>query len=280
MSERLFLNLPGEVRPGPETSTTFDRMPPLAVPPDLRSVIGQALGYREDFPSGTAVWERVLPDGAVRIVVDFSQPAMLPSITVLGPRTRAELVRLSGRMDGLSLTLTPFAARAMLGVPIGEIADRALPLAELWGARAATLGERLHAAARNRDCGELIWASLRARLAYRDDRAPPALLRVMAQQAPHRVQDAAGTLGLGERRLQQLCRDHLGLSPRSVGRIHRLHGLLRALRSVARPDWARLALDHGYCDQAHLAREFRRFTGLTPTDYRRRAISGSSKTAA
>lgn len=258
-------------------------MPPLAVPPGLRSVIDQALGYGEDFPAGTTVWERVLPDGAVRIVVDLSRPAILPRIAVLGPRTRAELVPLSGRMEGMSLTLTPAAASAVLGVPIGEIADRAVSLEEMWGAPARMLGERLHVTTGNRERGELLWAGLRARLAHRDDRAPPALLSLVAThawQAPGGVRGLAAALGLGERRLQQLCREHLGLSPRSIGRLHRLHGLLRSLRSVARPDWAMLALDHGYCDQAHLAREFRRLTGLTPTEYRRRVISGSSKTAA
>ncbi|QYU67776.1 helix-turn-helix domain-containing protein [Leptolyngbya sp. 15MV] len=281
MAERLFLSLPGDRRPGPETGTTPAMMPPLAVPPDLRGIVGQALSYREDLPTGRAVWERVLPDGAARIVVDLSQPATLPRIAVVGPRTTAELVRLSGRMEGLSLTLAPVAVRALLGVPVGEIAGRTLPLSELWGAPAESLGARLLEAPHERGRVDLLWAALRARLACGDDRAPPALLNAMkgvAERPPERVPDVAASLGLSERRLQQLCRDHFGLSPRSLRQLHRFHRLLRALRSIARPDWAPLALDHGYCDQAHLVREFRRFTGLTPTAYRRRAVSGSSKT--
>jgi AraC-like DNA-binding protein len=256
-------------------------MPPLAVPPELRGVVGQALRYREDLPTESAVWERVLPDGAVRIVVDLSRPAILPRIAVVGPRTTAELIPLSGRMEGMSLTLTPAAARTVLGVPIGELADRTVPLAELWGPPAVALAERLHATVHDRSA--LLWAGLRTRLAGHDERVPPALLDALAaatRGAPGRVQDRAAALGLSERRLQQLCRDHFGLSPRSIRRLDRLHGLLRALRSVGRPDWAMLALDHDYCDQAHLVRDFRRFTGLTPTDYRRLAVSGSSKTPA
>ncbi len=258
-------------------------MPLLAVPPDLRGVIGAALSYREDIPMEAAVSERVLPDGAVRIVVDLSHPTVLPHIAVVGPRTTPALVRLSGRMEGLSLTLTPAASMTVLGVPVGEIAGRAVPLSGLWGAPAGVLAERLHATGHDHERGALLWACLRARLAGRDDRAPPALLHAVAgatQRAPGRVRDCAAALGVGERRLQQLCRDHLGLGPRSIGRLHRLHGLLRALRSVARPHWATLALDHGYCDQAHLAREFQHFTGLTPTDYRRRTISAVPKTDA
>jgi AraC-like DNA-binding protein len=33
------------------------------------------------------------------------------------------------------------------------------------------------------------------------------------------------------------------------------------------PDWVTLAGDFGFADQPHLAREFKAFSGLTPTDY-------------
>jgi AraC-like DNA-binding protein len=71
----------------------------------------------------------------------------------------------------------------------------------------------------------------------------------------------------------------VGLSPRAWGRLARLHGCLRALRRQANPDWAEMAVDHGYYDQSHLANEFRALCGLTPTEFLGRAVSGSSKTA-
>ena len=39
--------------------------------------------------------------------------------------------------------------------------------------------------------------------------------------------------------------------------------------------WANLALSAGFSDQAHLVREFRALSGLTPGQYRRLAPTGS-----
>jgi AraC-like DNA-binding protein len=282
LTERLFLSLPGDASPGPETDTPKDRMQALPVPPDLRCVIRQALRYQETFPDGGSVWERVLPDGAVRIVVTLAPAPTVGTLLVVGPRVSPDMVLLSGRMDGFSFALAPGWAQAVLGRPVHELADRAVPLADLWGDQALALADQLLATRHGDEGGAPLWPILRARLADRNGAAPPALLSALAgmrRRGPRSVRQVAGTLGVTERRLQQLCREHLGLGPRSLLRLRRFQRLLSSVRSVGRPDWASLALEHGYCDQAHLVREFRRITGLAPSVYHRRAISRSSKTA-
>ncbi|MFN3970641.1 MAG: helix-turn-helix domain-containing protein [Gemmobacter sp.] len=83
---------------------------------------------------------------------------------------------------------------------------------------------------------------------------------------------------VSERRRQQLFRDHVGLTPATTARLHRWHCLLRRLRTTPRPGWAALAVSHGWFDQSHMARDFRTFSGLSPTEYFRSMISPLSNT--
>jgi AraC-like DNA-binding protein len=89
----------------------------------------------------------------------------------------------------------------------------------------------------------------------------------------------AAEVGLGERRLQQLFSAQFGLSPRRWSRLARLHRCLRDLRAQPQRSWAEVALDGGFFDQSHLTNEFRALCGCTPAEYRRLAVSESSKTA-
>ena len=41
--------------------------------------------------------------------------------------------------------------------------------------------------------------------------------------------------------------------------------ITRATSTTERADWARAAAEHGFADQAHLAREVRRLTGVHPS---------------
>lgn len=75
---------------------------------------------------------------------------------------------------------------------------------------------------------------------------------------------------MGKRSLQRLFNDYVGVSPKWVIRRYRLHELLERVHSGAEPDYAQLALELGYYDQAHLINDFRSIVGYSPTQYQRR----------
>jgi methylphosphotriester-DNA--protein-cysteine methyltransferase len=284
MNERLFLRLDDDPVQGPEAEAPAGTLRAMPVSAALRPHVSHILLCNEHVAAGHEVLERVLPDGAVRLIFNLGEVGS-PSAVVAGASTAPALVRLRGRIDGVSLTLCPGGAAGLPGLPAGELAGMAVPLDTLWGSEGTRLLERMAKAPDDATRMALLHAALQRRLREADggsasQRAATHAARLIAASGGRRpLREVAETVGVGERRLQQLFHAHVGLSPRAWGRLARLHGCLRALRRQANPDWAEMAIDHGYYDQSHLANEFRALCGLTPTEFMGRAVSGSSKTA-
>ncbi|WP_078895411.1 AraC family transcriptional regulator [Streptomyces sp. WMMB 714] len=110
------------------------------------------------------------------------------------------------------------------------------------------------------------------------ERAMALAHRVRTDRGITRVEQLAREGGLSVRALQRLFASCVGVSPKWVILRYRIHEALEAAGSQRATDWARLAAELGYSDQAHLVRDFTRTVGLPPTDYARavaRAAAGS-----
>ncbi|MFI5610214.1 helix-turn-helix domain-containing protein [Amycolatopsis sp. NPDC051903] len=233
----------------------------------LSRVPGVLTYAAHDFPQAAAMPWRVTPLGAITVVLDLDAPVRaLPPSPVLGLRDRPLLVSQGGPARGITIALTPPAAHALFGLPLRLLANTGVGAADLLGRDVARLTERLAATPG--------WP---ARFALLDDflrprvLAGPALARPVhaawqrLTAGPVRVDAVAAELGWTRQHLSARFREEIGLSPKTVGRIARLHRAV-ALLPTARSR-AELAIHCGFADQSHLNRDFRDLTGCTPTEY-------------
>jgi transcriptional regulator GlxA family with amidase domain len=170
-----------------------------------------------------------------------------------------------GAQSGIQLQVSPLGARALLGVPAGELAGLDIHAADVLGLLGTELPERLHAA----DSWDARFRLLDDRLGrlLDQDALPPApevrrawsLLRASGGTAW--IADVAREVGWSERHLAARFRTEIGLTPKTAARVIRFD---RARRLVPRAPGAVVAATCGYADQAHLIREFVAFTGLGP----------------
>jgi methylphosphotriester-DNA--protein-cysteine methyltransferase len=70
----------------------------------------------------------------------------------------------------------------------------------------------------------------------------------------------------------------VGLAPKTYARVVRISALLQRLAQNGADDWAMLAEDFGYHDQAHLIHDFQEFCGATPGEFLRRATADGGAT--
>lgn len=290
MAERLFLRLDDDPLHGPESGVPAGTLRAFPVGAALRGHVSHIMLYRETFAEGHEVRERVLPDGAVRLVFNLGDAPSAGegeglAVEAIGASAAPVVVRMRRKVEGLSVTLRPGAAAALLGLPVGEIGGSAVHLDALWQGEGTELLGRMAEAPNDAARVMLLHAVLQRRLRDSDVAAGNAAVAMRAAQliaasgGRRSLREVATAVGVGERRLQQLFHAHVGLSPRAWSRLARMHGCLRALRMQSSPAWADVALESGFYDQSHLVNEFRALCGVTPTEFMGHAVSGSSKTA-
>lgn len=107
-------------------------------------------------------------------------------------------------------------------------------------------------------------------------RATELVDRVRTDRTIRRVAELAAVEGVSARSLQRLFAAYVGVGPKWVILRYRIHEALeRAERGEGAGedalDWAALAAELGYSDQAHLVRDFTATVGVPPTAYARPA---------
>jgi AraC-like DNA-binding protein len=189
----------------------------------------------------------------------------------------------TGRQEGLEVNLAPFALHMLLGVPLHEISNRVVELADLLGREADELVERLAGLPGWEERFSLLDAVLGARL--REARPPSpsiawSLRRLRATAGAVSVSELAAELGCSRRHLVAGFREEVGLPPKRVARILRFERVLSRLDREGGLRLGDIAADCGYYDQPHLNRDFRDFTGASPGEWLARRMPDGAGTAA
>jgi transcriptional regulator GlxA family with amidase domain len=83
------------------------------------------------------------------------------------------------------------------------------------------------------------------------------------------VAQTAADGDISHKKLIRLFSEQIGYTPKLYLRVLRFQRLLDKVWDAHEVDWAPMAAAHGYCDQPHLIRDFREFSGFTPSEYLR-----------
>ncbi|MET9909168.1 helix-turn-helix domain-containing protein [Streptomyces sp. NPDC006476] len=229
-----------------------------------------------------------VPIGAATLLLGFEQPVRItragrPTSTLVsvycGPTTTPAVGEHGGRLSGIEVLLTPWAAFTLFGTPQYELTDRTVDPDELphvlgtraVGGRRNTIAE-LAAALASLPTWEarfgllddvfVRWSQAGTPSSARVVRAWSELVRTGGAMP---VRDLADDVGWSVRQLENRFREQIGLGPKMAARVLRLQ---RARRLLAQGrGQAETAAICGFYDQAHLSGEFRAMTGCTPREF-------------
>ncbi|MCD2188894.1 helix-turn-helix domain-containing protein [Actinomycetospora soli] len=185
-----------------------------------------------------------------------------------------------GHQAGIHVSVHPLAARALFGLPAAALAGHSVEAADVVGRIGGELCERVDAGA--------TWPArlaalddVLARLLRTHDDGPRAVAELRHAwgrvQDGGSVRDVAREVGWSTDHLSRRFAAEFGVRPSVAGRMARFD---RVRREIARRaglgalDLAGVAADHGYADQAHLAREFRALAGCSATTWVAEEVHG------
>lgn len=194
---------------------------------------------------------------------------------VAGLNTRARVYQHRGSAYGLDVALAPWAAFTAFGVDMDDLGGGVVELDRLQGDHVHQLTGALVAL-----------PDWEQRFALLDDvlstwigggcawspRVEWAYNELSRSGGTIPIRKLAEGTGRSRRQLEYLFREQVGLSPKATARVIRFRRVVRLLTAGWTP--LRTATACGFSDQAHLTREFKMFTGLTPNRFRAMARIG------
>jgi AraC-like DNA-binding protein len=231
--------------------------------------------------------ELLLPDGHSEIVFQLggaferwrlgeaARRQVMTRSYVIGSRSHTVLTRDLGPVTVAGIKLDPRALRWLLGIPLTELRDSTVTLAELGQRGLVQLEEGVASAV----CSSDVAAAFDRYLLHALADLPPADAAV--EQLLRHIRSSRGALSIMDwvherrvdaRHLERRFADAVGMTPKRFARIVRFkHGYHALLAGAAQPSSSRgpIAAPHrhldGFYDQSHFNKEFRAFVGAPPT---------------
>jgi AraC-like DNA-binding protein len=199
--------------------------------------------------------------------IDESEFVKRPRVVVVGPQVTRMQLQVNQSHKVAVIGFLPGGLYRLLGVPMQEIFDEGIDGHALLGKDIYDLVDR---------CAELnsmtaIKTSIEEYLLSRLGRIKDFL---PVDRAFHLLLHSRGQLGMREvaevaclslRQFERKSLERIGMSPKLFSRIARFSKAYRLFEKSQNPDWSEIAYQAGYFDQMHFIKDFKQFSGITPT---------------
>ena len=227
--------------------------------------------------------ERVLPDGSMELIINlqegdrhvFDRTTHSPQRTyrrswLSGPHSDFIIIDTVPDASMIGAHFRPGGASAFFNFPLDAMSNSVVDLDAIWNGGAPALRDRLLEAAGPSAKFRVFEEALLARWRSKADhhRAVVFALRYFSRDPEHAtIGKVMNQIGLSRRRFIELFRQQVGMTPKMFCRVRRFQRALDQIQRSRDVQWADLAAQCGYYDQAHFINNFREFCGITPRDY-------------
>jgi AraC-like DNA-binding protein len=246
--------------------------------PGLTGLIDRFWAVEWDLPPGVTHHQQLLTHPCANLSVSHADararaPGRLEARLHGVSKHRTSRV-LAGQGWAAAAMTTPGGLGAFIAGPASAFVDRVVPLGAPLGLDEAELIEEVRAQPDAQARALVLARALERVIEAADPRRVSGARQVAAaakvaetDRSVRQLRHLCESTGVSGRTLQRLFLRHAGVPPTWVLRRYRLLDAAEAVRAGQPVEWAGLAADLGYADQAHLIRDFRAAIGQTPAAY-------------
>lgn len=228
----------------------------------------------------TNVQHRMFADGNTGMVFNYGDPLLqvdngqlniLPNSFIYGqPETFQNIISV-GKIGMLIVVFHPFGLSSLLRIPAIELKNQILDLENFYPFEAGIILDQIINSIDVFNRIQIIENFLIAKRKIQNSSlnlASRAIQLINQNNGNLSVIELTSFLKVSERHLQRSFAEHIGISPKRYSRITRIQHFLKLVRTnSSQNSLTNLVYDCGFYDQAHLIREMKNISGITPSQY-------------
>lgn len=238
--------------------------------------------YIYESETNQAFEDTVFPSGCMEIIFNLGIGkwqievgdgfATTPSIELWGQITKPLNIRSIGKNTMFGIRFFPHAASCFLNDKVDLFNNRVVDFSDLSGQAVKSLHIKLLETETLNKKIEFVEDFLLHRLSLTEKRLNKIAIvgdimnELKQDDFFDNIENVASRYDITSRYLQKLFLQYTGLTPKLYSKINRFQ---KSLQLVTKQDLSltSIAYDCGYFDQSHFIREFKSFTGFTPSGY-------------
>lgn len=219
-----------------------------------------------------------IPKGTVELIITLKGAGsevytnhewkQIDDVLVVGIQTTATIWRMQTNSAKFGIRLKPETFIRLFDEPVADLYQKFTDLKTLVGNRYCWLIEMIRDAASNEDRIAIVESFLYKKLAIAKtghNLLAEAIRKIWNEEGNISTASLSKSVFIGERQLQRLFKNTVGISPKLYSRIIRFRSAYEQAQSGKSSGWTDVAYSLGYSDQAHFVKDFKSITGVTPT---------------
>lgn len=246
--------------------------------PALASVIDRIwVSETADHADELSPMQNCLPLGMIEWIIQIKGKPIIgwykgtrvtyPTNYFIGLMTTFARWQMYGQSKVIGIRMKPEGAIRMLRQPIAELTGSSVEAHNFIHRKELSILDRLMEMEDTTSQISLLEAFMHHHLMagnVKDNYFADVFAHMRSVNSSFSTKEIADRFFLSERQMQRLYKDQLGVSPKTYERILRFSRAVETIRKNEHPNWSSLAYQLGYSDQAHLIRDFKSYSGMTP----------------